>query len=304
MAKTILITGGSSLLALGWAVSTRFQLNVVLGFHNRKVELHGTKGLVVNLNSVESICRTIENIRPDLVIHTAALTNIEICERKPELAYHVNVNLSVNIAKACHQYGIQLVLISSDHVFSGKSSMVDETETPCPLNNYALTKVKAEQLVMDIHSDSLVVRTNFYGWGTSYRRSFSDLILEHLTKREGIVLFDNVYYTPILIQSLAEAVHELIDIQAKGIINVVGDEKISKFEFGLKLAKQFNLNAKFICPGLLEDKTSLVQRPHDMSLSNNKIIGLLGRGFGTVDEGIALLYQQKKNCLDQELQQL
>ena len=120
-------------------------------------------------------------------------------------------------------------------------------------------------------------------------------ILEHLTKREGIVLFDNVYYTPILIQSLAEAVHELIDIQAKGIINVVGDEKISKFEFGLKLAKQFNLNAKFICPGLLEDKTSLVQRPHDMSLSNNKIIGLLGRGFGTVDEGIALLYQQKKN---------
>jgi dTDP-4-dehydrorhamnose reductase len=74
---------------------------------------------------------------------------------------------------------------------------------------------------MDIHSDSLVVRTNFYGWGTSYRRSFSDLILEHLTKREGIVLFDNVYYTPILIQSLAEAVHELIDIQAKGIINVV-----------------------------------------------------------------------------------
>ena len=123
MAKTILITGGSGLLALGWAVSTRFQLNVVLGFHNRKVELHGTKGLVVNLNSVESICRTIENIRPDLVIHTAALTNIEICERKPELAYHVNVNLSVNIAKACHQYGIQLVLISTDHVFSGKSSM-------------------------------------------------------------------------------------------------------------------------------------------------------------------------------------
>lgn len=304
MNSTILITGGSGLLALNWALTVRDRYSVILGLHEREISLAGVEGRRIDLESVNHLMRTLEAVQPQTVIHTACLTSVEACEAKPDLAHHINVELAVNVAQACAKLGLPLVHISTDHLFSGEASLVDETHPVMPINAYGRTKAEAESRVLEAHPQAIVMRTNFYGWGTSYRRSFSDVIIETLQAGKKLTLFKDVFYTPILIEAATQAVHELINLEACGIFHVVGDERISKYEFGLMIAKEFNLDSSLIRPGLLSDQASLVQRPYDMSLANQKICNLLGRKLGGVDEHIARLRQQKQNGLTQEIQKL
>ena len=304
MNATVLITGGSGLLALNWALAIRDRYSVTLGLHERDISLAGIETRQIDLESVDQLVRVFETVQPQIVIHTAGLTNIEECEAKPDLAQHINVELAVNVAKACAKLGLPLVHISTDHLFSGEASFVDETHPAEPKNAYGRTKAEAELRVLEVHAQTLVIRTNFYGWGPSYRRSFSDVIIEALRSGTELTLFKDVFYTPIIIEKVTQATHDLINLKVSGIIHVVGDERISKYEFGLKIAKEFNLNASLIKPGLLTDKVSLVQRPRDMSLSNQKICELLGRKLGGVNEHLARLHQQEQNGFAQEIQNL
>lgn len=304
MKSTILITGGSGLLALNWALATRDRYAVTLGLHVRKVSLPGVETRRFSLDSVDAILGTLEVIQPHLVIHTAGLTNVEECEVKPDLAQYANVDLAANVAQACARLRLPLVHISTDHLFSGKSLLVEETHLVAPQNAYARTKAEAELRVLEFCPQTLVVRTNFYGWGPSYRRSFSDVIIAALREGDTVTLFQDVFYTPILSEALADAVHQLVDRKARGVFHVAGDELIPKHQFGLKVAAQFQLDPSLIKAGNLADRCDLVHRPRDMSLSNQKASRLLGRKLGGVDEQLQRLLQQEKLGLAREAQNL
>ena len=301
MKPNVLITGGSGLLALNWALAIRDRYPVILGLHKREISLAGVQTRRIDLESTDHIIRAFETAQPQIVVHTAGLTSVEQCESDPHLAQRVNVGIAANVAEATARLGLSLVHISTDHLFSGIIPLVDEICPVAPVNVYGRTKAEAESRVLEAHPQALVVRTNFYGWGTSYRHSFSDAIIKALRAGKEITLFRDVFYTPILVETVALAVHELLDLKVGGIFNVVGDERISKYEFGLKLARKFKLDASLIRPGYITDQPSLVKRPHDMSLSNQKICKLLGRKLGDVKEHLARLQQQEQNGLAQEL---
>lgn len=304
MKKKILITGGSGLLALNWAMEVRDQYTILLGIHKRKVVLSGMDSQYCPLDSVNELAAFLDSTQPDIVIHTAGLTNVEECEENPELAQLVNVNLSENVATACAKLKITHVHISTDHLFSGDKKLITEEEPVAPLNMYARTKAEAEQRVLDSNPDALIIRTNFYGWGPSYRQSFSDYIITTLSKGHSATLYQDTFYTPILAGELARTVHDLIKHDVNGIFNVVGDERLSKYEFGLKIANHFQFDAKLINPGLLTEQSSMVRRPLDMSLSNKKTCQLLGRPIGGVDDHLQLLKQQQSKKISQEIAQL
>ncbi|MGQ0666816.1 MAG: SDR family oxidoreductase [Nitrospiraceae bacterium] len=304
MKRTVLITGGSGLLALNWAVASRNRYSVVLGLHNRRVALAGVETRQIDLESVDHLVRTFETVRPQIVIHTAGLTNVEECEARPGLAQHVNVDLATNVAQACATLGVSLAHISTDHLFSGDAALMDETNPVAPQNVYGRTKAEAEAGVLKAHAGALVIRTNFYGWGPSYRRSFSDVILGALRSEKELNLFKDVFYTPILIETAVQAIHDLIGFKSTGIFHVVGDDRISKYEFGLKIAEGFNLPPDSIKPGFLADRHELVRRPLDMSLSNRKACRVLGRKLGGIDEHIARLLGQEQTGVVKEIQAL
>ena len=268
------------------------------------MSLAGVESRRIPLLSKNDFSAVLKSVHSPIVVHTAGLTDVAACERNPAPAYAINVELAVNVARACFEAGLPLVHISTDHLFAGDQALLDENQPPSPLNAYARTKAEAERRVLDVYPHALIIRTNFYGWGTSYRHSFSDFILESLRTGKQPTLFKDVFYTPILIEDLALAVHELVDMQAQGIFNVVGDDRISKYEFGCMVAAEFGLDANRISPGLLADHASDVQRPLDMSLSNKKVCDLLGRKLGGVKEQIAKLHQQESNGLSQELKKL
>jgi len=300
MKPRILITGGSGLLALNWALAVRDRCEVILGLHKRQVSLSGVSVKTIDLESVDYFVRVLEEVKPQVVIHTAGLTSVEKCESQPELAHQVNVTLAANVARACTLHGIKFVHISTDHLFSGNEPFVTEDQPVSPRNVYGQTKAEAEHRVLDSNSQALVIRTNFYGWGTSYRHSFSDTIIDALRAGKELTLFQDVFYTPILAEVAALAVHDLIDLRASGIFNVVGDERLSKYEFGLKIAEEFDLDPNRIIPTMFADQPNLVQRPQDMSLPNQKTRDLLGRRLGGMQAHMARLHQQELNGLAQE----
>jgi dTDP-4-dehydrorhamnose reductase len=304
MKEDILITGGSGLLALNWALTIRGKFNVTLGLHDRNINLKDTRSILLNLNSKEALIQALEVLQPKLVIHAAGLTSIEQCEANPSLAIYTNVDLTKNLATVCAKLNIRMVYISTDHLFSGNESLVQEDYPVSPVNVYAKTKAEAETFVLDSDAKALIIRTNFYGWGTSYRQSFSDIVINHLRAGKRISLFKDIYYTPMLIEPFVYTVHELVLKKAKGIFNVVGDDRISKYDFGLRLAKEFNLDNSLIYEGKIIDKLSLVNRPRDMSLSNQKVSNYLARKMGGLDEQILKLKVQEVNGLAKELQAL
>lgn len=297
MIKRILITGGSGLLGLNWAVVCKNIYQVTLGVHTRQVELKGVDYCSMQLDTVNAIAATLDKIKPDLVVHAVGMTSIEQCEANPGLARHANVVLAENVARVCANFGIALAHISTDHLFTGSEPMVQENHPVSPLNVYGKTKAEAEQCVLREHPHALVIRTNFYGWGPAYRRSFSDFIFDSLRVGKPVSLFRDVYYTPILIESLVQAVHELIDRKSSGIFHVVGDDRVSKYEFGIGLAKVFEFDPKLIQPINLDSIPKLVARPKDMSLSNRLACQTLGRNLGSIQEQLCGLRQQSRHPL-------
>ena len=304
MKEDILITGGSGLLALNWALTIREKFNVTLGLHNRNINLKDTRSILLDLDSKEALTEALEALQPQLVIHAAGFTSIEQCEANPTLAKYINVDLTKNLVMVCAKLNIPMVYISTDHLFSGNESLVDEEFPVSPINVYAKTKVEAESYIQNTYPEALIIRTNFYAWGTSYRHSFSDMVINNLRAGKKISLFKDIYYTPILIDPLVHNVHELVQKGAKGIFNMVGDDRISKYDFGLKLAREFNLDNSLIKDGKIIDKPSLVNRPDDMSLSNKKVSNYLGKKMGGLDQHILKLKAQEANGLAQELQAL
>jgi len=304
MPDAVFITGGSGLLALNWALALRDRCRVTLGLHRRSIALARVHAHRASLDTVEEIVRTLDEVQPDTVVHTAGLTNIERCEAEPDLARYANTDLAANVALACARLGVPLVHVSTDHLFPGDQAWIDEQHAVAPLNVYGRTKAEAESRVLDAHPGAMVVRTNFYGWGPRYRRSFSDMVIDSLRKGEPLTLFTDVVYTPILAETLGEAVGDLVNLETRGIIHVVGDERLSKYDLGVRIARRFKLDASLIRPGLLSDQPGLVRRPLDMSLSNHTARRLLARRLGGVDEQLDRLHEQEQRGLVQELQDL
>ncbi len=292
--KNILITGGSGLLATNWAQIQRSNYNITLGLHNRIISLEGVNIQKIYLDSIEDFELDIIKVNPDIIIHTAALSNVEQCEKNEHLANHINVKITENIAYLCKKYDIKLVHISTDHLFKGDQSLLVETSSPSPLNVYARTKAEAELKALTICPNSLIIRTNFFGWGPIYKHSFSDTIIKTLNNGSIISLFNDVFYTPILISELVKIVHKLLEINESGIFHVFGKEKISKYDFGIKLANIFNLNSSLIKPISIKERIDLVKRPSDMSLANSRLESLNLNNISSLEKQ---LYELKKNEL-------
>lgn len=299
--KRLLITGGSGLLALNWACAMRDTWDVTLGTHQHSVALAGASAQPLVLDDPAQLRAQLEKISPDLVVHTAGLTSVDRCELFPALAHQANVEIAKNVAQAAGAQGAALVHVSTDHLFSGRQSLCTEAEPPQPVNHYGRTKALAETAVMQVNPAALVVRTNFFGWGHATRQSFTDWLIYNLRAGKELPLFDNVFFTPILADALALAAHELVEKGASGVFNLVGDQRLSKYEFARILAQDFSLPEDLLLRHSFDGSELVAARPHDMSLDNRKAREALGRDIGGVPQFLAALRQQELSGRGAEL---
>jgi len=297
MSTRAFITGGSGFFGLNFILQNISNYNFSVLQNNRKICLPNIELVHMRLDNLTSIETGLKLHSPDFVIHAAGMTSVDDCEEDPNKANFINGTLAGNLAKITHELGIKFIHISTDHLFDGTSSFLSEEVATNPINAYGFSKALGEDLVIKNNPNSLIVRCNFFGWGPSYKASFSDFIINNLSSNTKIRLANNYYYTPSSTFGLVESINSLISRDAKGIFNVVGSEKISKYDFGLKVANIFDLPESFIEQVKYESLDLKTKRPSDMSLSDKKLLNFLGTNIGTIEDGINKLKEQVNSQL-------
>ena len=269
--KNILFYGGSSLLASMWCKLIEDKSKVFLTEHKHKITNKDVNIIKVKKTNSENVKKILEENKIDVLVNCVGLTNVEECELNLSNSNYLNSNIPLILAQVTKELNVKLVHISTDHLFDGLKVFCKETDIPKPLNYYAKSKLQGEKNVFSVNKNALVIRTNFFGNGPSYRKSFSDLILNSLKLNIKISLFDDVYYTPIVVNELVRIINILIQMNKSGIFNVVSNERITKYNFGVMIARKFNLPEELILKSKLKEREDLKRRPMDMSLSNLKI---------------------------------
>ena len=285
----LFITGISGLLGLNVALAARGTFEVAGCYLTHPVATPGLTVYAADARDPEAMNRVFALARPDIVIHAVGLSSVDGCENDPDIAYQVNVGAAREVARVARSRGARLVHISTDHLFDGERSWRTEDDPLAPLNVYAKTKGEAEHAVLREHPGALVVRTNFYGWGTSVRVSFSDWVLRGLSEGHPLTMFEDVHFTPILVNDLAESLFSLVKTGASGIIHVAGGERVSKYEYAMLAAEVFGLGADCVRAVPADSVVLRAPRPRDMSLACRRAEGILGRPMPSLREGLLRL---------------
>lgn len=279
----------------------REQHEIILSTHKKTILLKGVRTVPGNFGSFDTIRENLQKIQPDLIINTAAITNVDECEHYPGAAYELNAEFTHRIAKAAFLEKISFIHISTDQLFDGSQSFIKENEIPSPLNVYGKTKALAELYVLQAAPTALILRTNFFAWGHKFRNSLTDWILQSMRSDQEIKMFKDVFFTPILADNLIKTAHILLEAREKGIFHIVGDERISKYDFAIRIAKIFGFSEGLIIPIHLADKKLAARRPFDMSLNNHKTCSATGKCLGDIDMQINELKLQQEKGRAEEL---
>ena len=268
--KKVLLTGGSGLLGCSSFLTQKNNWDITLWLRNHQVKLSGVTTKIVKLEDLNEVKASLNECRPDLIIHAAGMTNIEDCESNEYRATLSNVISSKNLAKASAELGIKFIFISTDQV-SKDCESASEEDIGFPINIYARTKLQAEYDVMKYHPECIIARTNFFTWGHKWRKSLLDFIVDNLREKKLVTLFDDVRFNPLSTEKLLCYLDKLDDAGVKGIFNLSGDDKISKYDFGMMICDVFNLDKNYIKKGTLAGATKLVPRPLNLTIDNSKL---------------------------------
>src|SRR3990167_426048 len=228
--------------------------------------------------------------KPDVVIHCAAMVNLDQCEKEPENAFALHVQATQCIASIIRQWQGRLITISTDAVFDGKKTdFYTEKDRPCPINVYGNTKRQGEIETLNHSENNLVIRTTLIGHQKIQQRtSLSNWIVEGLMQQKKLTLFSDVYFTPIHTTHFTEILFQVINAKhlMTGIYHVSGSSMLSKYEFGLKLAATLNILNSKIQQSKLETVSLLANRPKNMTLSSQKLSCTLQIKLPNIQAGI------------------
>ncbi len=296
MKEKLLITGGSGLLGSNIAKMSTKHFKVIATYNSCLSQIPGTEFVPLDIRDKQQVFFTFRKTLPNLVVHTAALANVDYCEAHPEEAWTVNVEGTENVALASKEVGAILIYISTDSVFDGEKGMYVEEDTVNPLNTYAKTKLKGEEIVQHWLPDSIIVRTAFYGWSLHHKLSLAEWVVDGLREERTLNMFTDTFFSPIFVSNLAEVLIEMYNNNLSGIYHVAGSERCCKYIFGKEIAQVFGFNSKYIKPSSLAEAGLKAHRPGDISLNICKISGAINTKLLNVKEGI-IWFKNVENSL-------
>jgi dTDP-4-dehydrorhamnose reductase len=297
----ILVTGASGLLGLNLSLM-EIGAHSIVGVDRSKLAGTPFEIIKADLLDPEVEHRILDTVKPDTVIHTAALANLEACEEQPETARLLNSELPGELADACARRGIRMIHISTDAVFDGtKDGVYTEEDVPNPQGIYAQTKLEGERNVLSANPGALVVRVNFFGWSLSGTRSLPEFFINKLSAGKKAQGFTDVFFCPLFVGDLAEILIKTFAQGLSGIYHVVGSESLSKHDFGIAVARQFGLDARLIEAVSVEESTLIARRSHNLRLSIHKLSTALGEPVPGYSTGLDRFYTQYKQGYPQKM---
>ena len=295
----ILVTGASGLLGLNLAF---FGSDVGSGQH----EIVGVANSVIpksdlfecrqwDLTKTDSLKALFDWAKPDWVVHTAAIANLRVAQENPALAQLLNGDVPGLLANEAATRGLRFLHVSTDAVFDGVKGDYVETDTPNAQNVYAETKLAGEFAVMAANQDAIISRVNFYGWSRFGTRSLVEFFYNHLKAGEPMKGFVDAMFNPTYVGDLVEMLFGLLEKNSSGIYHTVASEAISKYDFGVAVARQFGLDEDLISPISINDGGLKVKRSLNLNMKTDKIAAVLGKKPASIEAGLARLADDLTN---------
>ena len=298
--KTILITGSNGLL--GQKITERLlesrQFNWVATSRgaNRYPTTAGYVYAEMDILDPAAIRRVVEAHQPDAIIHTAAMTNVDVSEAQPELAHRLNVDAVRTLTEIATEHNIQLVHLSTDFIFDGAEGPYDELAAPNPLSYYGKTKLEAEEVIKNSTCKWAILRTILV-YGISHDMSRSNIVLwakASLENGKSIQVVNDQWRTPTLAEDLADCCLLAVEHDARGVYNASGKDFMSIAELVYSVADFWQLDKSLVTELSSASLNQDARRPVRTGFILDKAIKELGYQPHSFEAGLKLLDQQIK----------
>ncbi|SIO12988.1 SDR family oxidoreductase [Algoriphagus halophilus] len=250
--------------------------------------------VTLDITDESKVHSEIKRVHPDIIIHGAAMTNVDECELHQEAAYKVNVKATEYLLRAAESVGAHFIFVSTDFIFSGEEGPLDEQAVPAPVNYYGETKLEAEQLVQASATKWAIARTVLV-FGIAHDMSRSNIILwvkSSLESGKNIQVVDDQFRTPTLAEDLAEGCILIAEKGAEGIFNISGPDFLTPYEMAMVTADYFGLDKSLIARVDSKTFTQPAKRPLKTGFSIEKARKVLDFEPKTFRTAIGILSKQ------------
>lgn len=278
----ILITGAngfvgsyivSELLEIGYEVFASSRQGDSSSFGTKK----NFRFVQVDITDPYSLHDAFEFVKPDVVVHCAAMSKPDECEINQAAAFDTNVFGTVQLLLNAEAYKSFFIHLSTDFIFNGKTGMHKEDDMPDPISYYGKTKLQAEEAVMEYEYDWAIVRTVFvYGKPIFGRDSFISMIEKKLRNNEPFKVVNDQERTPTHALDLAKGIATLIEKRATGVYHLCGKDVLSPYDMAIATAKYLNIKEHQLTPVTTKALQELAERP----LKSGLCIGKASKDLG------------------------
>ncbi|MBI4422165.1 MAG: SDR family oxidoreductase [Elusimicrobia bacterium] len=236
---------------------------------SHKVRVPGLEPL--DIRDGAALRALLRDARPDLTVLAASNPHVDYCERHPEATRAINVEATLDVARAVREQGSALAFFSSDYVFDGSGAPFGEDDPARPLNEYGRQKAEAERGVRALGPDHLICRlSGVFGWELG-RKNFVLQVLDRGRRGEPVRAATDVRYNPTYAANLPDALAELFEAGRRGLYHAAGAEEMSRYDFALAVCEAFGLPASGVEAATAAALGSPTPRPANSSLRTDKI---------------------------------
>jgi len=263
---------------------------------DNRLKASNFKYISLDITNKQEVDTIIDEVKPDVVINTAAMTNVDQCEADKENCDLLNVESVRYIVEASERNNCFLVHLSTDFIFDGNDGPYSEDAEANPVSYYGESKLKAEEIIKNYNLEWSIVRTVLV-YGIAEDMSRSNIILwvkKSLEKNVQINVVDDQWRTPTLAEDLAKGCLLIAEKNAKGVFNISGKDMLTPYDMAIKTADFFNLDKSYILQTDGSKFTQVAKRPPRTGFVLDKAINELGYNPVSFDEGIAILADQIK----------
>jgi dTDP-4-dehydrorhamnose reductase len=300
----ILITGVSGLLGINLALEVAREHEVIGVVNDHPLRGQPFRVIQADLTASGMAESLLSSSQPEWLIHCAALANLDACEANPKLAQQINAEVPGELAVAAKAAGIKMVHISTDAVFDGQRGDYTEEDAPNPLSVYASSKLDGECRVLALNPQAVVARVNLHGWSISGKRSLAEFFFYNLQAGKQILGFTDIFFCPVLANDLAGVLLAMFEKKLAGLYHTVSSESLTKYDFGLRIARRFGLNESLIKPASVEDGGLKAARSPRLTLKTDKLAVALGKPMPAIAPGIERLHALYQSGYSQQLKNL
>lgn len=290
--KTLVVTGGTGFLGAHVLYRSLPKYRVIATYCTKKINWGGIDWYRIDFREpAGAISALIEEKRPDVVIHTAAMSSVDLCESDRHAAYLINVSATTEIARACADYDVRLIFTSSDMVYDGSRGLYSEEDDTQPLNYYGSTKLEAEAKIRGLCENYLIARVALiYGRSRSGSLSFSESIYKKLEAGGRVTLFADQFRSPIWVDNLADILIALCEHRFSGLLNVGGPDRIDRYTFAKEMVRHTGHSAELLVQASMYDMATPALRPQDVSMDISKLKSVLNIDIVDYKTGLRLSY--------------